>query len=291
MHQASEGMGGRRARARSRPYRDGVRYTDARGRFRIGVVVPFDFGVDWQYWRYVPQDVTLHFTRTPYTPLTVGLDLAHAVSEPAAVEGAVRALGGIEPDVVAYACSSGSFVDGLAGERSLRQTMCQAGAAHAVTTSGAAVEALRACGTRRVAVASPYTPELTDELAGFLEEAGFEVVSAVHLGLQSRIADVAPGTIRDLVRQAHSPDADAVFLACTGLRTLGIVAQIEAEIGRPLFTANQVTLWSALRIVGALRPAGKEPVLGDRDPMAWSTTMLVDAARGGAQAGPRAAAG
>ena len=43
---------------------------------------------------------------------------------------------------MAYACTSGSFVAGRAGERALVSSMLDAGAAAAVTTSGALVEAL-----------------------------------------------------------------------------------------------------------------------------------------------------
>lgn len=260
-----------------RPYPGTVRFDAHVGDIRIGVVVPFDFGVDWQYWGYVPKDVSLHFTRTPYTPLGVGVALAEAVSRPDIVDRAVRTLGAIEPTAVAYACSSGSFVDGLSGERRLRQTMLEAGAPRVVTTSGAMLDALHAGGARRVALATPYSRELTDRLAAFLEDGGVEVVSAVYLDLDERIDDVGQETICDLVRRAHSPQADALFVSCTGLRTLGVVAALEAEIGRPVFTANQVTLWGALTAAGALRTAEGEPVLGDGDPMAWSTAMLVGA--------------
>ncbi len=282
-----------RAPSRSlRPYPGHIGFASHAGDIRIGVVVPFDFGVDWQYWGYVPKDVSLHFTRTPYTPLGVGVALSEVVSQPETIDRAVRALRAIDPAVVAYACSSGSFVGGLASEYRLRQAILEAGAPSAVTTSGAMLSALETCGARRVAVATPYSRLLTDRLVGFLEDAGYDVVSTVYLGLQERIADVDQATICDLVRRAHSPEADAMFVSCTGLRTLGVVASLEAEIGRPVLTANQVTLWSALRAAGALRSAEGEPVLGDEDPMAWSTAMLLTAGREtGAPDDPWAAAG
>lgn len=275
-----------------RPYPDPVRFTPHTGDIRIGVVVPFDFGVDWQYWGYVPKDVSLHFTRTPYTPLDVGVALAEVVSQPETVDRAVRALRAIDPTVVAYACSSGSFVGGLAAEHRLRQAILEAGVPHAVTTSSAMTDALATCGARRVAVAAPYSRLLTERLVDFLEDAGYDVVSAVYLDLQERIDDVDQATICDLVRRAHSPEADAMFVSCTGLRTLGVVASLEAEIGRPVLTANQVTLWGALRAAGALRSAEGEPVLGDEDPMAWSTAMLLTSGRAtGTPDDPWAAAG
>ena len=35
----------------------------------IGIVAPYDFALDRELWRWVPDDVTLHVTRTPYAPL------------------------------------------------------------------------------------------------------------------------------------------------------------------------------------------------------------------------------
>lgn len=80
----------------------------------IGVVAPFDFALDRELWRWVPDDVSLHLTRTPFVPVEVSLDLARLVSEHETLGDAVRALNAVAPEVVAYACTSGSFVGGVA---------------------------------------------------------------------------------------------------------------------------------------------------------------------------------
>lgn len=80
----------------------------------VGVVAPFDFALDRELWRWVPDEVSLHLTRTPYVPVEVSLDLARLVSEHETLGEAVRALSAAEPEVLAYACTSGSFVGGIA---------------------------------------------------------------------------------------------------------------------------------------------------------------------------------
>ena len=94
----------------------------------VGVVAPFDFALDRELWRWVPDDVSLHLTRTPYVPVEVSLDLARLVSEHETLDDAVRTLTAISPEVVAYACTSGSFVGGIAGERAMCAAMSLAGA-------------------------------------------------------------------------------------------------------------------------------------------------------------------
>jgi maleate isomerase len=275
--------GERRPRTASRRFVSPIEYDDE-SFVRIGVVVPFDFGLDWEYWGYLPSAVELHFTRTPYLDKPVGVGLARAVARPKMVERATRSLAALRPAVTVYACSSGSFVDGPAAEERLRQTMLAAGAAAAVTSAGAMVEALRAVEAHRVAVATPYDRRLTNRLVDFLGESGFDVPSVTHLGMRHDIARVAKPTIAELVRAAAHPDADAVFLSCTSLRSRGMIAGLEQEIGCPILTSNQVTLWAALARADALPddPSSevKGWVLGGGDPMAESTELLL--AHGGA---------
>jgi maleate isomerase len=269
----------RRPRPASRRFGSSIEYEAASPAVRIGVVVPFDFGLDWEYWGYLPADVELHFTRTPYLDKPVGLALARAVAKPTVLARATRSLTALQPGVTVYACSSGSFVDGLAGEARLRRLMLDAGAQQAITSAGAMVDALRAIGARRVAVATPYDRRLTHKLVDFLDEAGFDTPSTTHLGIRREMSRVSKRTIVDLIRATAHPDADAVFLSCTSLRTRGIVAELEQEIGCPILTSNQVTLWAALAAAHALPtdPASevKGWVLGGGDPMAESTEMLL----------------
>lgn len=262
-------------------YRNPIVYDAAPTERRVGVVVPFDFSLDWEYWRYLPEGVALHFTRTPHLRRDDGMYLAKACGRPSTVARAARSLLSIEPHAVLYACTSGSFVRGVAGEAELRAAMADAGCANPVTSSGAAMAALALADARRVAITTPYSGALTAKLVEFVSESGLEVVSAHYLGLHRGIAPVSQATIVDLVRQTAGAEVDAVFVSCTSLRTFGIVAQLEAELGVPVFTSNQVSLWAALSAAGALedrRTTRRRPwLLGDGRPPARSTQILLAA--------------
>lgn len=216
----------------------------------LGVVVPHDMALDRELWRWAPTDVTLHITRTAFRAEPVTLDLIGTISEADVVAAAARDVSAVRPGVVAYACASGSFVRGMAGERQLVEAMCTAGAPAAVTTSGAVLMALHHLGVHRVAVATPYHPSLTAPLDAFLTEAGHELTGGAHLGLTSQIWTVPYETTADLVRRADTVHAEAVFVSCTNLATYDLVADLEAELGKPVVTANQVTMWAALRVLG-----------------------------------------
>ncbi len=216
-----------------------------------GVIVPFDMALDSELWRWTPDGVSLLFTRTPFAAMPVSLEMAEVVSDESVIEQCARDLMIAKPSAFGYACTTGSFVRGLEGEKRLAESMRSVGGcAEAVTTSGALLAALTRLGVRRVATATPYDAHLTVRLTSFLEEADIDVVSTVHLGLSREIQAVPYEETLRLVRDADSQDAEAVFVSCTNLATYDVIAPLEAELGKPVITANQVTMWALLEAMG-----------------------------------------
>ncbi len=183
-------------------------------------------------------------------PVEVSLDLARLVSEHETLREAVRALIAVSPEAVAYACTSGSFVGGVAGERAMSAAMAQAGEVPSFTTSGALLLALRELDARRIAVVTPYTRSVTDALEDFLREAGVQVCGRSYLGLTREIWRVGYRDVVDMAREAVSEGPDALFISCTNLPTYDVIPQLEAELRMPVISANQVTMWAALRRIG-----------------------------------------
>ncbi len=163
----------------------------------------------------------------------------------------MRALTAVAPEVVAYPCTSGSFVGGITGERAMCAAMTRAGELPSVTTSGALLDALGELGARRVALVTPYTESVTSSLGEYLVEAGIAVTGRAFLGLTRHIWKVPYRDVVDMARQAVVGAADCLFISCTNLPTYDVIPQLEAELRMPVLSANQVTMWSALRRIGA----------------------------------------
>jgi maleate isomerase len=216
----------------------------------VGIVAPYDFALDRELWRWAPDDISLYVTRLPFVPVPVTVDQASALSDGDNVARATRDLLAPEPLVVGYACASGSFVHGAAGQRRLRQSILDAGAPEAVTTSGALIQALTALDIRRIAVVTPYVDSVTERLLGYLGEHGVESTSSVGLGLLNHIWKVAYSEVVQAVRDADRPDAQAVFISCTNVLTYDIIAPLERMLGKPVLAANQVTMWAAMHAIG-----------------------------------------
>lgn len=222
----------------------------------IGVIAPYDFALDRELWQWVPPQVSLHLTRTPYQRVPVNLTQAELIGAPEVVARCAQDLHAISPEAIAYACTSGSFVGGLAGQAAIVSALREGGFDHAVTTSGALLAALAALNADVVGVATPYDEPIAARLAGFLNQAGIRVSGLHSLGLSGRIWTVPYERTADLIRRAarsshavgHPPEA--VVVSCTNLPTRPLIAPLEAELGIPVITANQATIWAALGAIG-----------------------------------------
>ncbi len=90
----------------------------------IGVIAPFDLALERELWRWAPLEVSLHLARTPYEPVPVSRAMAEMVSDRRHLMVATRDVLSVEPEVVAYLCTSGSFVNGVAyGEGPVRRDL------------------------------------------------------------------------------------------------------------------------------------------------------------------------
>ncbi|MBN0045792.1 decarboxylase [Streptomyces actuosus] len=235
----------------------------------VGVVAPFDFALDRELWRWTPDDVSLHLTRTPYVPVEVSLGLARLVSEHETLTDAVRTLIAVAPEVVAYACASGSFVAGITGEQRMCEAMARAGVVPSLTTSGALLEALAELGASRVALVTPYTESVTRALELYMAQAGVTVTGCAFMGLTRHIWKVPYRDVADMARRATGVGApDALFISCTNLPTYDVIPQLEAELRIPVLSANQVTMWAALRRLGT-RAVGPYQALLDASARVW----------------------
>ena len=152
---------------------------------------------------------------------------------------------------VAYGCTSGSYVLGPTGDAAIIEQMRNAAGVPATTTSTAVVAALRALGVQSVAVLSPHIDELNARLQAYLQTVGFSVAAMVGLNLRCDIEAFEPAETCEIVEsQVDRPDADAVFISCTGMRTAAIIDDLESSLGKPVVTANQATLWRLAQLTG-----------------------------------------
>ncbi|WP_330249342.1 maleate cis-trans isomerase [Nocardia sp. NBC_00565] len=162
-----------------------------------------------------------------------------------------------QPDAVVWACTSGSFVYGPEGARDQARALADAAEVPASSTSLAFVAAARALDVRRVAIAASYPDEVARLFVEFLADAGIEVVSLSSAGIDTaaEVGTLTPAQVRELAVTNDHPDAQALLIPDTAMHTLAVLPELEAALGKTVLTANQVTIWEGLRLVGSTAPA------------------------------------
>lgn len=165
---------------------------------------------------------------------------------------AARRLVPLRPDSVMWACTSGSFIVGRPGAEAQVEAIAEITKAPAGSTSLAFAHALAALGLTRVAVLAPYPEEASRAFVSFLAAFDVDVRELRWLGAQSGwdSAVIPAEEVRRAARTADRPDAEALLIPDTALPTLPVIDELEQELGKPVLTANQVTLWEGLRLAG-----------------------------------------
>jgi maleate cis-trans isomerase len=176
-------------------------------------------------------------------------------------------MGGAES--VVWACTSGSFVYGWEGAHEQVRTLALTAGMPASSTSFAFVHAVRELGARRVAVGATYPNDVADLFADFLRAGGVEVTSVRDAGIvtAAEVGTWGEAEVFALAREADRPDAEALLLPDTALHTAAHIPALEKELGKPVLTANQVTVWEALRLAGRRVNAPTMGALFTREPV------------------------
>ena len=206
--------------------------------------------------RFMPPGVGLHMvgTRPPRdNDLSVGITIERLLRMPgdSNIEDAAVELLPMDVASIVYGCTSASYIRGVGGDTDIAGRINAVTGLPSTTTSGAAVSALRHLGVRRVSVLSPHVDELNERLHRFLGDSGFEVAHMRGLNKLSGIEYIPQEDIRELVLQlVDRPDADGVFISCTGMRTSSILDGLEAATGKPVVSAMQASVWDVLLKAG-----------------------------------------
>lgn len=219
-------------------------------RAKLGIIYPADGALDREYWELVPGGVSVHITRIHVPQEEQTLELLEAQTQSPDIENAAADLNIIHLDAIAYACTSGSFVHGVSSDLEIIDRMESACGVPCTTTTTAAVRALQALGSKKISIVTPYPDEINARLKTFMEDSGFHVVALKGLGLYRGIYNQPAGAAYRLAREADSSEADAIFISCTNFRTVEVLQTLEQDLGKPVVSANQVTVWDLLRLAG-----------------------------------------
>ncbi|MEP4247075.1 Asp/Glu racemase [Tateyamaria sp.] len=216
-------------------------------RTKLGLIaLQADRTIEDDFRRLMPRDVSLLVSRVPS-----GVDVT--LDSLAQMETALSGAAALFPvghmfDVVGYGCTSGTAQIGA----DVIADHVQAGAATRMVSEpvSALIAACDALSVTRLALLSPYVASVSDRLRAVLDAKGIQTptFASFHEGNEAAVAQIDAGSISaatiDMMADA---DVQAVFLSCTNLRTLDVIAPLQDHLGIPVLSSNLVLAWHLLR--------------------------------------------
>jgi len=198
----------------------------------LGVVVlKTDETMEHDFRFFLPSEgVALYHSRIPFEPQVTSETLArmeHDLTESVSLFPETAPF-----DVIGYGCTSGSAV---IGEDRISERVNEVYPRAAVTNPLSATKAaLKALGVERIALVTPYVAEVSQKMRDRFSESGIETATFSSFEqMEDAVVEV-----------------DAVFVACTSLRTATVITRAEETLGIPVLSSNQALAWHMMRLSG-----------------------------------------
>lgn len=229
---------------------------------RIGLLVPsLDPVVEYDFQRFLPPGISFHVARLdqPSDSRTASESGLAAMREQAPDKA--RALADLGARVIAFCCTSASFLHGPGSDLALAEEIEGATGVPALTTASAVNEAFAHLGISRAVMVTPYGEDINLREQRFFAASGVDIPSFSSFGCarSSDIDQVTPQAIVEhvLARRAEIDTCDGVFVSCTALRAMETIESLEQALGSPVLSSNAATMWAVLRRLG--RATGTVP--------------------------------
>ncbi|MFH1757584.1 MAG: maleate cis-trans isomerase [Pseudomonadota bacterium] len=227
---------------------------------RIGLLVPSrNTTMEPEFNRIAPEGVSIHAARMFLKENSP----AALIKMEKEIDPAVSLIMAVNPDVIVFGDTSGSFIKGLGYDQKLIKKISGQTKIKAITTSTAVIEALKLLKVTKVAVATPYTEEVNEKEREFIEAHGIRVTRIKGLGYSkpvklyplasnpvSGMGLLNPSVAYKLAQDVDSREAEGIFISCTNFRTIEIIEALEKNVGKPVVTSNQASMSMALRVMG-----------------------------------------
>lgn len=114
------------------------------------------------------------------------------------------------------------------------------------------IAALKSLGLNKLVVATPHEDTLNERMKRFLEASGFRVLKIRGYGVRKNadLTDMDEHAAYKIAKRLYeeAPEADGLFVPCPRWPTIGDVALLESEIGKPVVTSCQAYIWHGLKL-------------------------------------------
>jgi maleate isomerase len=238
-------------------------------RRRIGLIIPSsNTTCEMEFHKLIPEGVSVHTARCFLQEgETQGERVASIIKMSGGLIEAAQRVSSVEPDLIVWACTVGSFIKGKGYDVELTENLEKEIGVPIITTSTAVLEALKNLGVRNIAMVTPYIDEINITEKDFFEESipGLKVVNMKGLGIVSNLPKgrLFPGSAYLAAKEVNTEACDGIFISCTNWRTMEIIDALEKDLRKPVVTSVQATIWLTLRRLGLPNIQGYGRLIGE----------------------------
>lgn len=152
-------------------------------------------------------------------------------------------------DLVIYGCTAAGFLGGPAGNARMVDRLRERTHATVVSTAGAMIDALRNEGISSTAVITPYLAPVNDGLRSYLESSGIgvETLNSFFCKTTAELGRITEEQVLELTLRTVTPQSKSLFIACSQLPTLNVVAKLRAQLDIPVWSSIQATAWAGAK--------------------------------------------
>lgn len=164
---------------------------------------------------------------------------------------AARLLADAKVQVIAWNGTSSGWL-GFERDRELcREIEAETGVA-AASSVLALNEVLERTGVKKLGLVTPYLSSIQERIIANYAALGIEIVAERHLEDRGNwsFAGYDEATVAGLVREVATARPDAITVFCTNFRGAPVVAELEAELGRPVYDTIATAVWKSLKVAG-----------------------------------------
>lgn len=220
-------------------------------RGKIGLIyIASAYAMETEFVKMSPPGVTTHTTRVALSEDPKHFTVDDLISLEDDAIDAARLLAQAPLKSIAFGCTSGSFVNGIAYDEQLIAQMESVSSIPCTTTATAVLNALKALSVNKIAIATPYAESVNELAYDYFTAGGLTITNMTGLGIMNdyKISKLDLNTIYQRAVDTVTDDSEAIFISCTGLSTVPLIKALEEDLNIPVITSNQATFWHALKI-------------------------------------------
>lgn len=219
------------------------------------IVLQSDESMEHELRFWLPDAVRLFHSRIPNAVEISQHSLQRMKSE--LPEAVARLPDTTDFKVIVYGCTSGTTIIGEAVVEAAVQGIFPLAK---VTNPLTAIKArLDSMGARRIALLTPYVPDVSAALVKELENSGFEVTrgASFHESRDNRVARISQRSLHNAFEYLAEPaDIDAIVASCTNLRTYNLLQNPSTALPAPIpvISSNSALSWHIQSLLPRVGP-------------------------------------